>query len=315
MAAGGSNIAIYGAIIANTLIAVGKFLGAFFTGSSAMMAEGIHSLVDTGNGMLLLLGIKRSKQKPDKLHPFGYGKEVYFWSFVVSMLIFAVGGGFAIYEGIHALQEPKVIEDPTWSYIVLAAAIIFEGSALYVALKTFKKSRKKSVGLYSSIVRSKDSATFAVIIEDSAALIGLIIALLGIFLSQTLDNPYFDGGASVLIGLLLLAVSMFLARESKGLLLGESADEGVITSVENILEQDENVEKWNVPSTMHFGPNSILMTIELDLKDSLDMVTSQAVVASIRKKIKEVQPKVTRVFIHSRDFGESPDDANDGEKI
>ena len=309
MAAGGSNIAIYGAIVANLLIAIGKFIGAFFTGSSAMTAEGIHSLVDTGNGLLLLLGIKRSKQKPDKMHPFGYGKEVYFWSFVVSMLIFAVGGGFAIYEGIHALQEPAVIADPTWSYIVLTAAIIFEGTALYIALKTFKKSRKKSVGLYSSIVRSKDSATFAVIIEDSAALVGLIIALVGIFLAQALNNPYFDGGASVLIGILLLAVSIFLARESKGLLLGESANEDVIASVENLLEQNENVEKWNVPNTMHFGPNSILMTLELDLKDNLDMTESQAVVASIRKEIKEIQPKVTRVFIHSQDLGESPDDA------
>ena len=314
MAAGGSNIAIYGAIIANVLIAIGKFVGAFFTGSSAMMAEGIHSLVDTGNGMLLLFGIKRSKQKPDKMHPFGYGKEVYFWSFVVSMLIFAVGGGFAIYEGVHALQEPETIEDPSWSYVILAAAVIFEGIALYIALKTFKKSRKKSVGLYSSIVRSKDSATFAVIIEDSAALTGLVIALVGIFLSQTLDNPYFDGGASVLIGVLLLAVSAFLARESKGLLLGESADEEVISSVESLLEQNENVEKWNVPNTMHFGPNSILMAIEIDLKDTLDLPASQAVVASIRKEIKAVQPKITRVFIHSRDFGESPDDSGDDKK-
>src|SRR5690606_17951410 len=141
MAAGGSNMAIFGAITANTLIAISKFLAAFFTGSSAMLAEGIHSLVDTGNGLLLLLGIKRSKRKPDKLHPFGYGKEIYFWSFVVSMLIFAVGGGFAIYEGIHALQDPVLIEDPTWNYAVLGAAILFEGGALYVALKAFNKSR------------------------------------------------------------------------------------------------------------------------------------------------------------------------------
>ncbi|HET8753881.1 MAG TPA: cation diffusion facilitator family transporter, partial [Salinimicrobium sp.] len=255
MATGGSNIAIYGAIIANILIAIGKFLGAFFTGSSAMMAEGIHSLVDTGNGLLLLFGIKRSHQKPDKLHPFGHGKEIYFWSFVVSMLIFAVGGGFAIYEGIHALQEPEVIEDPTWSYVVLFAAIIFEGSALYVALKTFNKSRRESVGLFKSIVHSKDAATFAVIIEDTAALTGLVIALTGIFLSQTLDNPYFDGGASILIGLLLLGVSTFLARESRDLLLGESADDRVIAEVEEILKANPNVEKWGNPNSMHFGPD------------------------------------------------------------
>ncbi|HET8886221.1 MAG TPA: cation diffusion facilitator family transporter [Salinimicrobium sp.] len=304
MAAGGSKIAIYGAIAANTLIAAGKFLGAFFTGSSAMMAEGIHSLVDTGNGLLLLLGIKRSNREPDALHPFGYGKEIYFWSFVVSMLIFAVGGGFAIYEGIHALQEPAVIEDPTWSYIVLFAAIIFEGAALYIALKTFNKSRKKKMGLFQSIVRSKDAATFAVIIEDTAALTGLIIALLGIFLSQTLNNPYFDGGASILIGLLLLAVSSFLAKESKGLLLGESADEDVLAAVDDILEKNKDVVEWNLPTTMHFGPDSILMTLELDLNDNLTVVESQQIIAQLRRDIKKSQPKITKIFIHSRDLGD-----------
>lgn len=302
MAAGGSNIAVYGAITANTFIAAGKFTGAFFTGSSAMMAEGIHSLVDTGNGLLLLLGIKRSKQKPDELHPFGYGKEIYFWSFVVSMLIFAVGGGFAIYEGIHALQEPTVIEDPTWSYIILFAAILFEGGALYVALKSFNKSRKKSAGLYKDIVHSKDAATFAVIIEDSAALLGLIIAILGIFLSQAFDNPYFDGGASVLIGVLLLCVATFLAKESKGLLLGESADEDVLARTEEILEKNEKVIKWTLPDTMHFGPHNILMTIEVDLKDGLSMEDSQTTIAQLREDIKKDIPEVKKVFIHSRDL-------------
>ena len=188
--AGNSKIAIYGAIGANTLIAIGKFMAAFFTGSSAMLAEGIHSLVDTGNGLLLLLGIKRSKQEPDEMHPFGYGKEVYFWSFVVSILIFALGGGFAIYEGIHALQDPKIIEDPTWNYAVLFAALIFEGTALFLALKAFNKSRAASGNLIKNIVQSKDAATFAVIIEDAAAVIGLSIALIGVFLSQQLQNPY-----------------------------------------------------------------------------------------------------------------------------
>lgn len=301
MAAGGSKMAIYGAIAANTLIAIGKFIGAFFTGSSAMLAEGIHSLVDTGNGMLLLLGVKRSKRKPDKLHPFGYGKEIYFWSFVVSMLIFALGGGFAIYEGIHALKEPEIIEDPTWNYIVLAAAIIFEGIALYISLKAFKKSRTSS-SLYRSIVQSKDAATFAVVIEDSAALAGLVVAMLGIFLSKTFNNPYFDGGASIFIGLILLLVAIFLARESKGLLLGESADETVLAEVERILEQNEYIEKWGLPKTMHFGPDSILMILEVDLKGDLDILQSEKIFANLRKEIKKNQPKITRVFFHSRDL-------------
>ena len=301
MAAGGSNMAIFGAITANTLIAISKFLAAFFTGSSAMLAEGIHSLVDTGNGLLLLLGIKRSKRKPDKLHPFGYGKEIYFWSFVVSMLIFAVGGGFAIYEGIHALQNPVLIEDPTWNYAVLGAAILFEGGALYVALKTFNKSKAKG-NLYTSIVKSKDAATFAVIIEDTAAITGLIVALLGVFLSRYFENPYFDGGASILIGVILLLVSTFLAKESKDLLLGESADEQVICAVEEILEKNPDVVKWGLPATMHFGPDNILMVLELDLKDELNLLDLEKVLVDLRKQIKASQPKISRVFFHTKDL-------------
>lgn len=297
----GSNIAIYGAIAANILIAIGKFVAAFFTGSSAMLAEGIHSSVDTGNGLLLLFGVKRSQRKPDAQHPFGYGKEVYFWSFVVSMLVFSVGGGFAIYEGIHALQHPSPIEDPLWSYIVLSAAILFEGTALFISMKTFNKSRT-SKSLFKSIVQSKDAATFAVVIEDSAAVTGLLIALLGTFLSQQLQNPYLDGSASILIGLLLLLVAILLAHESKDLLLGESANKSVISSIDALLEKNKNVDSWNVPLTMHFGPDNILFTIELDLIDSLSIEESQEAIAKIRKEIKNTEPKIGRVFIHSKDM-------------
>ncbi|MFD1095923.1 cation diffusion facilitator family transporter [Salegentibacter chungangensis] len=297
--AGSSKIAIYGAIGANTLIAISKFTASFFTGSSAMLAEGIHSLVDTGNGLLLLLGIKRSKQEPDDLHPFGYGKEVYFWSFVVSILIFALGGGFAIYEGVHALQDPHVIEDPTWNYVVLSAALVFEGIALYLALKTFNKAREKSGNIITNIVKSKDAATFAVIIEDTAAVIGLAIALLGVFLSQQLQNPYLDGAASVLIGILLISVATFLARESKGLLLGESARPEVIASVENILKKNINVSDWAVPQTMHFGPDSILMVIDVDLANELSLDQAEKTMESLRIEINHKHPKITQVFIQN----------------
>lgn len=297
--AGGSKIAIYGAIGANTLIAISKFTASFFTGSSAMMAEGIHSLVDTGNGLLLLLGIKRSKQEPDEMHPFGYGKEVYFWSFVVSILIFALGGGFAIYEGIHALQDPHVIEDPTWNYVVLGAAIIFEGTALYLALKTFNKSRKKKTNLISSIVKSKDAATFAVIIEDTAALAGLIVALFGIFLSQQLQNPYLDGASSILIGLILLFVATFLARESKGLLLGESASAEVMVSLDKILKRNINIKDWAVPQTMHFGPDNIFAVIEIDLADDLKLIQAEQTMESLRLEIKNKIPQISQVVIQT----------------
>ncbi|MFZ0491324.1 MAG: cation diffusion facilitator family transporter [Salegentibacter sp.] len=299
MAAGGSNIAIYSAIGANILIAISKFIAAFFTGSSAMLAEGIHSLVDTGNGLLLLLGINRSKQAPDKMHPFGYGKEVYFWSFVVSILVFSLGGGFALYEGIHALQDPHLIEDPTWNYVVLFAALVFEGTALYLSLKTFNKSRAGSRNLISSIIRSKDAATFAVIIEDSAAVAGLAIALLGVFLSQQLQNPYLDGTASVLIGILLLVVATFLARESKGLLLGESARPEVLNSVEKILARNINVKDWAMPQSMHFGPDSILLIIEVDLRDDLYLEQAEKTMESLRLEIKKLHPQITQVYIQT----------------
>ena len=300
MATGGSNIAIYGAIGANLLIAISKFLASFFTGSSAMLAEGIHSLVDTGNGLLLLLGIKRAKQKPDKMHPFGYGKEVYFWSFVVSILIFALGGGFAIYEGIHALQDPHVIEDPTWNYWVLGAAIAFEGTALYLALKTFNKSRAhKSRNLIKKIIRSKDAATFAVIIEDTAAVIGLSVALLGVYLSQVLDNPYLDGAASIVIGAILLAVATFLAKESKGLLLGESAYDEVVEDVDRIINSNPRVIASNMPQTMHFGPDKILLIAEVDLIDDLSLPEAEKIVDDLRKEIMDKKPKIKEVYIQT----------------
>ncbi|MDX1542790.1 MAG: cation diffusion facilitator family transporter [Christiangramia sp.] len=300
MAAGGSNIAIYGAIGANFLIAVSKFVASFFTGSSAMLAEGIHSLVDTGNGLLLLLGIKRSKQKPDKLHPFGYGKEVYFWSFVVSILIFALGGGFAIYEGVHALQDPHVIEDPTWNYVVLGAAIVFEGTALYLALKTFNKSRAhKSKNLIKNIARSKDSATFAVIIEDTAAVVGLIVALLGVFFSQLFENPYLDGAASIVIGAILLTVATFLASESKGLLLGESAHPEVIEDVDKIISSNKYIKASNLPQTMHFGPDKILLIVEVNLLDDLELLEAEKIVDDLRNEIREKKPTIKEVYIQT----------------
>lgn len=296
---GKSKIAIYGAIIANTLIAISKFIASSFTGSSALLAEGIHSIIDTGNGLLLLLGIRRSELPADKAHPFGYGKEIYFWSFVVSILIFALGGGFAIYEGIHALNDPKAIENPWWNYAVLMAAIIFEGTSLYIALREFNKSHKTG-RLLSNIIKSKDPAKFAVIVEDSAAIIGLVIALLGVFLSIELKNPHVDGIASLLIGVLLLGVATFLAGETKGLLLGESANAETLEKIERILRRNKNIVDYSYPKTMHFGPDSILIVIELDIKDHLDQDTAENTIRETREEIKRIVPKATQVYIHTR---------------
>ncbi len=301
--AGESKIAIYGAIVANLLIAVSKFTASFFTGSSAMLAEGIHSVIDTGNGFLLLLGIKKSKKPADDNHPFGYGKEVYFWSFIVSVMIFALGGGFAIYEGIHALESPKTIEDPVWNYSVLGAAILFEGTSLIIAIRTFNKSHS-SGGLLSNIIKSKDPANFAVIIEDTAAVAGLCIAMIGVFLSQQLQNPYIDGAASVIIGLLLLVVAIFLARETKGLLLGESAGPETMNKITTILDTSPHIKAYQKPKTMHFGPGSILAVIELDLDDDLGLIEAETLVAGMRKEILQKVPKISLVVVQtSNDLG------------
>jgi cation diffusion facilitator family transporter len=259
---------------------------------------------------LILLGINKSKREPDKNHPFGYGKEVYFWSFVVSMVIFAVGGGFAIYEGVHALQHPTLAKDPAWNYGVLGAAIIFEGVSLFIALREFGKSHTQSNNLFKNIRRSKDAATFAVLIEDSAAMAGLVIALAGTFLSQQLQNPYFDGGASILIGIVLLAVAWFLARESKALLLGESADVEVLASIEEILKNNPKVENWNPPQSMHFGPHNILLALEIDLEDGMSLEEVEQTVSGLREEIKKQQPTVNRVYIHTGNFGSSNDSSN-----
>ncbi|MAW95289.1 MULTISPECIES: cation diffusion facilitator family transporter [unclassified Leeuwenhoekiella] len=305
--ASGSKISIYGAIAANLLIAASKFTASFFTGSSAMLAEGIHSTIDTGNGFLLLLGLKRGKKPADARHPFGYGKEIYFWSFVVSILIFSLGGGFAIWEGVHSLQDPQIIEDPTWNYAVLVAAILFEGTSLIIALKNFNKSHPTG-NIISNIHKSKDPASFAVIIEDSAAVTGLIIALLGVYLSIALDNPYIDGYASISIGVLLLVVASFLAYETKGLLLGESARPEVLEKIDAILKENPEVLRWNLPKSVHFGPENILLVIEVELNDALGLNDAEAVVKKIDREILNKVPKVKQVFIQTLDDLDQPID-------
>lgn len=296
--AAGSKFSIYGAITANILIAISKFLASFFTGSAAMLAEGIHSLIDTGNGLLLLLGIKFSKKSADQLHPFGYGKEIYFWSFVVSILIFSLGGGFAIYEGIHALQNPEKIADPLWNYIVLGTSILFEGVSLIIAIKNFNKTHR-SGSIVQNIIGSKDPASFAIIIEDSAAVTGLLIALLGVFLSERLDVPAIDGIASLLIGILLLLVASFLARETKGLLLGESAKPEIIKKIRTIIESQKEVIACDYPKTIHFGPEQILLTVKIDLEDHIQLMDAEKIIRELRKEIRTEIPAITQLHIET----------------
>jgi len=295
---GTSNKAIYGAIIANVAIAISKFIAAVFTGSSTMMSEGIHSLVDTGNGVLLLFGIKQSKKPADSKHPFGYGNEVYFWSFIVAVLIFALGGGIALYEGIQHVIHPKTLTDPLWNYIVLVLAIIFEGSALFVGLKQFNKTRG-DVTFFKAIVDTKDTATAAIVIEDSAAVAGLTIALVSLLLGQITGIEYFDGIGSVLIGILLLSVSTFFAIECKSLLIGEGLPEDDIKKISSILSNDKNVTAYKRPLSLYFGPEEVLVNLNVDFKDELVSDEIEHTVDRIESKIKISVPSVNRIFIEA----------------
>ena len=296
--AGSSKKAIYAALIGNALIAVTKFAAATYTGSSAMLSEGIHSLVDTGNQVLLLYGMKRAKRPPDAEFPFGHGKEIFFWSFVVAMLIFALGGIISIYKGWQHLAHPVPIVNLSINYAVLCLALIFEGAALWVAFKEFNRSRG-SLGFIKAVTRGKDPTLFVVIFEDSAALLGLLIALLGTFLYQLTGNSVFDGLASISIGLVLILTAFVLAVESKKLLIGESADPQIAAEMREILSQDKRIQSVNEIATLHMGPEFILATISVDFLDALSADQLEDSVTALTKKIKAIDSRIQRVFIEA----------------
>lgn len=296
--AGSSNRAIYGAILANSAIAICKFIAAFFTGSSAMFSEGIHSLVDTGNGFLLLIGVRKSKQPADETHPFGYGKEIFFWSFIVALLIFALGGGIALYEGIKHLLHPRPLTNVGWNYVVLVLAMLFEGAALRVALQQFNANRANE-SFFKALKDSRDSTTVAVVIEDSAALVGLVIAFLAVLLGQLTGWAYFDGLGSVLIGVLLITVSLFFAIECKELLIGEGLLPPDIESITTILQEEERVLNFRRPLSLYFGPNQVLVNLDVNFKDSLKSDDIEKTIDALESKIKAVLPIVTRIYIEA----------------
>lgn len=297
--ASGSKKVIYAALAGNALIAVSKFAGAIFTGSSAMLSEGVHSLVDTGNQALMLLGLQRSKKGPDKLHPFGYGMEVYFWSFMVAILIFALGAGISFYEGVHAVQNPTPITDPTWNYVILGFGILFEGWAWSVAYKEFKKIIGVTP-LWTAIKRSKDPTIFTVLLEDTAALLGLVIAISAIFFAQALNMPVLDGVASLLIGLLLATVAVILSIECKGLLLGESASPETVAGIGSIVRSDPGIIAVNEILTMHMGPEDILVNLSVDYSDDFNATQVETSISSLEKNIKTNYPTIKRVFIEAQ---------------
>jgi cation diffusion facilitator family transporter len=296
--AGSSRVAIYAAIAGNFAIAVTKFVAAGITGSSAMLAEGIHSLVDTGNGALLLLGIRRSRKPPDANHPFGYGQELYFWTLIVAIMIFALGGGVSIYEGIVHLRHAELPRNPGINYVVLLLAMIFEGAAWAVAYREFGKIRGKTP-IWKAIRRAKDPTSFAILLEDTAAMLGLVVAFLGILLGQIFQNPYFDGAASIVIGAILCITALLLLRETKALLMGESADPEVVRSIEEIAARNPAVVRAAMPLTMHLGPTDILVNLDVQFRDDLSAQDVEAVVDALEAGIREAHPEVKRIFVEA----------------
>lgn len=299
--AASSKKVIYAALIGNFLISVTKFFASFITGSSAMLSEGIHSLVDSGNQLLLLLGIKKSKQPPDKHFPFGHGKEIYFWSFVVAIMIFAVGAGISIYEGIHSIIEPHPVEDPVINYIVLGLAMIFEGFAWYFAWKEFNKTMGEH-GYFETIRKEKNPTIFVVLFEDTAAMLGLVIAFLGIAAGQWTGILIFDGIASILIGLILGVTAAWLAYETKGLLIGESAEKEIIEGIRELTNESKGIKSVNELLTLHMGPDYILVTISVDFNDELNAGNIEDTIKSINRSIKTKFNRVKRVFIEAEDI-------------
>jgi len=295
---GSSKKVIYAALIGNALVAFTKFVAASITGSSAMLSEGIHSVVDTGNQLLLLLGLHKAKKPADERFPFGHGKEVYFWSFVVAILIFAVGAGVSVYEGIIHLMHPAPIASPYVNYIVLALAMLFEGAALYFALTEFSRTKGKWSYL-EAVQKGKDPTGFVVLFEDSAAMLGLLVAFLGVFLTQVTGNLLFDGLASIVIGLILGGTAVWLAYETKGLLIGESANLKVVKEIRAIVGGLPQVEYVNEVLTMHMGPKFILANLSIDFKDDLTAVEVEAVISRMDEQIKQACPDVQRVFIEA----------------
>ncbi|MDP3897292.1 MAG: cation diffusion facilitator family transporter [Mesorhizobium sp.] len=292
----GSKTVIYAAVAGNLLIAATKFAAAFFTGSSAMLSEGVHSLVDTGNGGLLLYGLHRSAAPADEAHPFGHGRELYFWSFVVALLIFALGAGVSIYEGIVHMMHPEPATNLRVVYIVLGLSLLFESYSWSVALREFRLN-KGTLGYVAAIRKSKDPSVFTVLFEDTAALLGLLIAFLGVLAADLLDMPILDGAASVGIGLVLGLTAIFLARETKGLLMGEPASPEVQERVLAIAAADPAVEAANGVLTVHLGPSQVVAALSLDFLDHLTAGEIEACVERIEEQVRQAAPEIVAVFV------------------
>ena len=304
---------IYVAILANVGIVIAKMIAAAVTGSSAMLSEGVHSLVDTGNGALLLLGVRLSQKPADEFHPFGYGREVYFWTMVVELAVFAFGGGLSIYEGIGHILVPHPLEHVAATYWVLACSFIFESSSLLFALHSFRSSNKGRP-LISSIRRSKDPACFTALFEDSAAVCGLTVALIATFLDQRYGLRFLDGTASVLIGVVLITVAILLGSKTKALLIGEGVDRSTLRDVTRIAEQVNGVERLGFPFTTFFGPHDGLLTMTVQFTPGFSSSEIEVAVDRIEDSIQNKYPELKHIFLEVDSVRRSaPADVKEGQ--
>ena len=293
-----SKIAVYGAIASNLAIAVTKFIVAGITGSSAMLSEAVHSTVDTADGVLLLVGLHRSRRPASPEHPFGHGKELYFWSLIVAVLIFGLGGGISFYEGVQHVLHPALMEDPFWNYVVLAAAAVFEGSSLGLALHQFKSDQGQRP-FWRALHASKDPSTYTVIAEDSAALLGLAIAGLGVWASHALQMPVLDGVASILIGVLLAGVAVLLVREARGLLVGEGVRPETAEQLRRIALRPAEVRSASLPLTMYMGPQDVLLAIDVVFEGGTPAGQVAQIVKAIERDMRMQFPRIRRIYIET----------------
>jgi cation diffusion facilitator family transporter len=287
---------VYAALAGNVAIALTKFVAAAYTGSSAMLSEGIHSLVDSANELLLLHGLKQAARPANDRHPFGHGRELYFWSFIVALLVFALGALASIYQGLHHLQAPEAIRSPLVNYAVLGASMLFEGGSSWVAFKEFR-AEKGEMGYIEAFKRSKDAVTITVLLENVAALVGLAIAMIGITLAQWLQIPEFDGVASIGIGLTLALTALVLARETKALLIGETARSQVAEAIGRIAGEDEAIRTANGVLTVQMGPDQVVAALSAEFEDNLTTGQIESSIRRIETRIKELHPEVTALFV------------------
>ncbi len=292
----GSKRVVYAGLASNLAITIIKLVVAILSGSSSMLAEFFHSTVDTGNSLLLLYGMKRSQRPADSGHAFGHGKELYFWAFVVAVSMFGVGAALSIWEGISHIRRPEPISDPTWSYVVLGFSAVFSVVSLVISLRETNR-RKGSASIFEFIQRSKDPTVFTVVLEDISDIAGQSIALVAIYLSVKLHNPIFDGIGSIGVGLVVLAVAVVLANESRGLLIGETALPRDVERMKVLLQSDPVVERVGDVLTMQLGPDDVLLNVEIEFRPDSCVDDLVKTIARLEKRVQAEFPQVHRLFL------------------